>query len=415
MPDKQDSQHQHDERDERDRRIEALRSLAGEPGQQTPQQTNGPPVIASQEATPARRQVSGLRGHKRVTLVAIAVLLVMAVAGGLVAHSVISPASKSTQPTLTSLIISPAESNFSCPRDIAWSPKSTSLALLGYQGYCAQSVPTIYSYHPGIIILDDITSGKQTSTLHPDDSIAAALGLKPPTVATPMSGVAPADRNTSRQVIDYGHLLWSPDGKQLAVTFTVSVATAEAGSTNFVTSVTDGVLLMSPSGGETRILSHRRASGEVYSGHWNLSTSTYIPLPVASPSPDDSNGNWYANVALIPPSLRYQWNNAGELLPVAPLNTTSAPVSQQAAPVGLADGGKEFTVWQPGVAQIITHNHAEPPRPLKAPVETWQTSFASWSADGSYVFAGNWEGRRWKAGVWHPMDNHRQMRQPWHC
>lgn len=357
---------------ERERRIEALRSLTGQSG------------IAS-SAQPASRP----RSQKGVLLVVFSLLVLVAVVGGLIAHILASSSSApNSRKTLTTLTYSPGASNFGCPKDIAWSHANTTIAMLGYDGDCPNSFPSMYSYQPGLLILYDITTQEQTSAIALDDLVNATLHLKPPAVATPMPGAPPRDRNVSQQVIDYGHVLWSPDDKRLAVTFSVFIVTAQTASNTFDTSEMSGVLLMSPQGVRETTLTHKIARGEVYSGLWNLATGTYISLSV-TPS---SSGNWNANVALIPPSLRYQWNSRGQLLPIEPLNTTSAPISQPTSPVGQSDGGNEFTVWQPGIAQIITQDFEQPPQLLKIPVETWQTSFASWSSDGSYLFAGHSRG-----------------------
>lgn len=376
--------------DERDRRIEALRALA-----QDGAQASAPPQAT---AAPGL-QATGPRSRKTLVVVAITAIALVAIVGGLLARAMISSSSAPQQQTSVSRAFQPV-GVFTCPKDIAWSPDGATVALLGYQRNCALSNPGYYSYHPGDIQLYDATTGKTTVEIQPDRIIADALRLRPPTIATPMPGAPPSDRDTSQQAIDYGHILWSPDGKQLAVTFSVLLATEAVGDGDFKATTIQGVLLRNASGGETHVLSHALADGERYSGLWNLKAGAYIPL-AGSPSPrDPSDTGWNADPALLPPALRYQWGSDGRLQPVTPLDETSAPVSQLGTPVGQPDGGKDFSVWQPGLLELISRIYSpEPgqaPEQLKTPIETWQTTIAAWSADGAYLFAGD-QGQE----IWH--------------
>jgi WD40 repeat protein len=62
-------------------------------------------------------------------------------------------------------------------------------------------------------------------------------------------------------------------------------------------------------------------------------------------------------------------------------------------PIGQPDGGKAFSIWQPGYLRLTTRWVGVEPEHnlhmLNTPVETWTTSLASWSADGPYLFAGD--------------------------
>jgi WD40 repeat protein len=200
------------------------------------------------------------------------------------------------------------------------------------------------------------------------------------------------NRDTSQQVIDYAHLLWSPDGKRLAVTFMVLLTTKDLGNGGFDTQSIEGVLMLSISGGTERVLSHTMARSEWYSGLWNLATGAYIPM-ATPPQRASTDRGWYAAPAFSQPALGYQWDSDGRLQPVTPLNATSAPASQPGAPIGQPDGGKAFSIWQPGTVQLTTRWVGVEPEHnlhmLDTPVETWTTSLASWSADGAYLFAGD--------------------------
>ena len=374
MPDQHDAQH-----DDRDRRIETLRSLA----RQSEQQTSAP-------ATPP--PASPRRSRKALLLAAISALVLVAVVGALIAHTLISASSaKNPQQAHTTRTFDPKASNVSCPMDIVWSPNGATVAILGYESNCPISFPEQYSYHPGVIALYDLATGKVTNTIQPDPLVINALHLKPPTIATPAPYASPSDKDISTQVVDYAHLLWSPDGKQLAVTFSVLIGTAILNNGGIITKSLQGVLLMSPSDGQPRVLSHTLADGEYYSGLWNLATGAYIPPTAEPPSRSIAEFGWSSASALSQPALRYQWGDDGRLQPMTPLNATNAPVGQPDAPIGQPDGGNDFSVWQPGTAQVITRVFSDDPthtpQQLKTPIETWQSSFGAWSPDGKYLLA----------------------------
>ncbi|HEX5441708.1 MAG TPA: hypothetical protein VFW76_12540, partial [Ktedonobacterales bacterium] len=314
----------------------------------------------------------------------ISALVLVAVAGGLIARAITSPSPNTTnsRQTFTSSTLHPAGNDAACTQDVAWSPDGAAVAFLGYQLSCPMSNPAAYAYHAGVIVLCDVASGSVTSRIKPDPIITAALGIKPPTIATPDPLSSQDNRDTSQQVVDYSHLLWSSDGKQLAVSFSVLLTTGVTRSGAFTTKLVEGVLLLSPSGGNTRVLSHTMARSEWYSGLWNLATGAYIPASDSRLQPDSANTGWNATQALMPPAPAYQWDGAGHL------QATTASTA-----TGQANGGKAFSVWQPGVARLISqvysNNLQQPPKTLKTPVEVWEAPFAAWSANGQYLLAGS--------------------------
>jgi hypothetical protein len=370
------------EPDDRSRRIEALRNLAQQGDIQSEPESDALPTATTTSAAPSLAPVSTQRSRKALLITAISALVLVAVAGGLIARTISARSpSTTTNPlqTFTTSILHPGGNDAACPQDVAWSPDGATVAFLGYQLSCASSDPAGYSYHAGVVALYDAAKGVVTGTILPDPIIASALGLKPPTVATPRPFSAPDDHNTSQQVVDYSHVLWSPDGKQLAITFSVLVATGVTHG-GIVTKMVEGVLLMSPSGGNTRVLSHTMAQNEAYSGLWNLSTGEYIAASGSATLPDSANTSWFAAQALTPPAPAYQWDDTGHLQAIS-----------ASSPVGQADGATAFSIWQPGdarlISQIYSDNLQQPPQTLKTPVEVWDSPFAAWSANGKYLLA----------------------------
>lgn len=373
------------EQDDRSKRIEALRNLAQQGDiQREPERDalsaatpSAPSALPASASLPAPTR----RSRKPLLIAVVSVLVLIAVAGGLIVRAITAPSAAtktSPQQAFTTSILHPGGNDAACPQDVVWSPDGATVAFLGYQLFCASSNPTGYSYHAGVVVLYDAAKGVVTTTIKPDPIIGAALGLKPPAIATPRPFSFPDDHNTSQQVVDYSHVLWSPDGKQLAVTFSVLLATGVTHG-GIVTKMVEGVLLMSPSGGNTRVLSHTMAQNEAYSGLWNLSTGAYIAAPGATTWPDSANTGWFAAQALMPPAPAYQWDDTGHL----EATTTSTPVGQ-------ANGAKAFSIWQPGVARLISQVYSGnlgQSQPLKTPVETWESPFAAWSANGKYLLA----------------------------
>src|SRR5260221_4159604 len=113
------------------------------------------------------------------------------------------------------LTLRPQTQGMTCLFDAAWSPQGTRIALLGAQQvYCPDNTGT--SQRAGLVTVYDASAGKVLATLHPDDATVSALqaflrGL------TPGRSSPPADEIT--QASRYQHVLWSPDGKRLALTF----------------------------------------------------------------------------------------------------------------------------------------------------------------------------------------------------
>lgn len=388
--------------DDRERRIEALRNLAHESSLDDdtasgPQQTDtASPVV--EPATPlpaptARRS----RTRRGMLVAAISILALIAIGGGIIAHIFQSSApSAPPSPKTTASTFRPTDDNLFCPMDSAWSPSGKIIATLGYEYDCAQSFPSSYSYHPGIIELYNIET--QVSLLiNPDRQIDFALNLKPPTFATPALGAGVANRNTSQQVIDYGHLLWSPDGRQLGVTFEIHVTTGmTANGSGWTQDTIEGLLLCDSGCFRPSVLSHTLAKGEQPSGMWNIATGTYIPQTTPAPVQGASSNGWYADPALSP-AVSYRWGSDGKLEAVTPLNATTPPTTAPTDPVGNPDGGASFTVWQPGYALLNTYEYLGDPthraiQKLPTPIETWSTSIAAWSPDGKYLFAAGAQG-----------------------
>src|SRR5262249_5396275 len=82
-----------------------------------------------------------------------------------------------------------------------------------------------------------------------------------------------------------------------------------------------------------------------------------------------------------PPALAYQWGTDGTLVPETLLTDNQVPVAPQPGPVGNPDGSTSFSIWQPGLAHVISLGGS-----FRA--YAWSTDFAAWSPDGRYLVDG---------------------------
>src|SRR5262249_48369503 len=88
-------------------------------------------------------------------------------------------------------------------------------------------------------------------------------------------------------------------------------------------------------------------------------------------------------IKLLPPAVAYHWGGNGALLPDTLLAHATGPAASPLlpGPVGNPDGNTSFTIWQPGVARLMSLVDSSSVYPMY----TWSTDFAAWSPDGRYL------------------------------
>lgn len=294
--------------------------------------------------------------------VALAVILGVAVAGGALSYYALR---RSTQPavsTIHPLLIQTAQNGIACPQDVAWSPSGTMIAVLGYQQHCPNTAAQSSTYPPGQVDIYSAATGTRIAQILPYDPIAQNLHLTSP-MATSVA------HSTSHQITQYGHVLWSSDGKLLAISFSV---TSEMNSAGNLSLVTDGVLLTDVAGTFSRTLFHSRSPFEVYSGEWNLTTGAYLPIPI-----DVEPYSWYP----VPPAMSYAWDSDGSLAVQGQLlSLISIPSTSPLGPIGNPDGDSSFTVWQPAIITPIVGTGGN-----TSINYLYGAHFPAWSPDGSHL------------------------------
>ena len=318
--------------DARQRRIEALRAIA-----------HGQQQVEPAAKPPSRRGPLPRRKPRRARwLVAGAAVVCLAVIGGLALRGLLTAPARhiNTPPSPPAMLtLHPGANGLGCPADVAWSPRGTSIAVLGSADCTTQGVVNLYR----------ASDGKLTGQIWLDGAIQAAL-----------AGTSHSAR--ARSTI-YRHVGWSPDGKTLAVTF--SVFFPDNPDTSLVIR---GVALSSPVGSPPHVLI-QPANGFAYYFRWDLSAGTGSQIADALVSHN-------ILFATPRPALSYTWSAQGALAPGTPLpSATSGPLSGP-TPLGNPIGDATFTVWQPGMLTLAGS-------PIG--VYSLEADFLAWSPDGRYL------------------------------
>jgi hypothetical protein len=266
-------------------------------------------------------------------------------------------------PPSPSLIPLPQQDGITCLTDAAWSPDSTTIAVLGY-GRCYQPGAAGSVNRYGIVNLYDAHSRKLVVQFHPEAAITDAL-----------IGSASFPRR-DLVAMTYVHLLWSPDGRSLACTFTVQRGPVEKGAvpreSDGKQPVLNGVVLLDRDGRHPQVLLQPQSHTASLYAEWDLAhrrALSFTPLPSASGSMP------------FPPALAYHWGTNGALVPEILLSRTSLPAPFSRGPVGAPDGGASFSLWQPGALTLDSW-------PDGSSGYTWRTNFAAWSPNGHYLVDG---------------------------
>lgn len=354
-------------------RQQALRELA-----QRQEQRDAADVDSQQHVIGDNR--SSGQGSRNLLVAGLAGVLLVGVVAAVLVYGHAQPGKTSSAKPAPVPQIIPALAGLVCEHDVAWSPDGARIAIVGYQRDCPTDSPFNFAYLPGRVVVFDATSHKLVAQIEPDTTIAAALHLPTPVDVTPAPS-APV-KDTSAQVIDYSHVQWSPDGKSLALSFTVYSVDGPAVNGIWPTHTVAGLYVSGADGSNARVLSHPVASDECALGtEWNLRTGTLAAIAPLVPGCGDHQ--WQSS--LPAPALTYSWGQDGQLSGTPALTSGGAPAASPVGPVGNPDGGASFSIWQPGVVGGQTTSAMQQAKIPSVP--TFSTSFLAWSPDGEYVLA----------------------------
>jgi hypothetical protein len=346
--------------DARRQRREVLRNLA-QSQFGSPATTPGSTTAASrQDPEPGRPLTNSVR-FRRPWVIIVSTVLVLVVIAGVILHQLaMSPGRGApSRPVFTSVVIIPSLHGLDCLQDAEWSPDGQQIALLGYGGECPSDDPSSYNYQPGVLQIYSAATGQMIHTLLPDASVLTLPGIPPaPSPVQPAGGSA----ITNKPVLDYSHFQWSPDGKQLALTFVI--LRWNSADTDAVP-VDEGLVLVNADGTHERAALQNEASHQYAAVRWDTTTLTSLGL---------AGQKLYGSLLSLPPGTSYAWSSDGKVVPNGSLSAAATPT----APVGNPDGGRSFTIWQPG----ILHLFQEPGDPY---IYFSYTAFLAWSPDGRYL------------------------------
>jgi len=252
----------------------------------------------------------------------------------------------------------PQQDGIACLTDAAWSPDSQFIAVLGYTQDCPQD-----EYVPGIVNLYNVHSHHLMKQLHPDEAIRRVLNGSLAFQGRPFGQQPPVSGNKAPAlVLFYVHVTWSPDGQRLAFTFEIALRQP----------LLHGVVLMNSNDTNAQVLlQHQSASAPLYA-EWDTQQTGSDPLNASPTAP---------SFTPAPPALAYHWSTGGTLVPETLLTDNQVPVAPQPGPIGSPDGNTSFTIWQPGLAHIISLGGS-----FRA--YAWSTDFAAWSPGGRYLVDG---------------------------
>lgn len=313
-------------------------------------------LLPNHERETAQQPHGGHRNARRwrLALVGLTVLAIAAVSLLLVLP--VPPANPASNGIVT---VSPAAAQVRCVQDAAWSSDGRRVAVLGYTSGCPPLASSAASA-TGAVVVYDAATGAMRARFQPDTAILAAVshteGFTHPTIA-------------------YQSLLWRHDGARLAISFLLARDNppdlAGAGQGDTIT----GIFLSAADGTHPAVFTHLLAPGERAAGEWNLRTGAYIPAVAGLPQP----------------ALSYTWDAAGALVPRDPLALDATPPASVSAAIGDPNGGAGFSIWQP--AQIVRESASGASGASGASdtsgsatdgVYVYRTSFAAWSADGTF-------------------------------
>lgn len=275
---------------------------------------------------PQLRRQAAITGAVLVALLAILFSFYGAQAGSRV-HALLFP------PPPPPLQLRPQLAGMRCLLDAAWSPESARVALLGEQ-YDVVCPDSSLAARAGLVLVYDANTAKALATIHADDLIIPSIKA----ITNPQE----ADF-TVAVALHYQHVLWSSNGKRLAVTFwadTGVIGTPQSLPHGEPANI-DGVLLVDTNGAHPRVLTSLASAYGPFETAWDLEAGRLLTTPGLSYDP---NG-----FGMLTPALAYRWQADGTLAPTGtPLNTTTPPPAPPLGPVGLPDGASGFTIWQPG-------------------------------------------------------------------
>ena len=345
----------------------------------------------SGQLPPVATTVRRTRGRWARVGLAVVVLLGVAAAAVWKLHPLTAPTSAVSRPALPVQMLPNADGGMYCTSDMAFAPHSHRLAMLGFEYPCFGSGSVASEFYtggggpasasrketPGLVSLYDTQRGALLGQLHPSALITLHLPQPPAAVLAELT--ADEINPDVLDYINYTHLLWSPDGQRLAITFQTFVVTGDPNADAPPGQSFDGILLTDAVGANPQVMLHPINRAHPAATLWNLRSGTALPVPTDLAPP--------SVFASVPPAHAYQWASDGTLHPQSPFPptppTSSAPSTLPLDAVGTPEGGATFTPWQAGV--VSNGSQSRPGPDNLSGASTFAMDTAAWSPDGRFL------------------------------
>lgn len=340
-----------------------------------PEQDNGAEVVDLDSTESAnypeaswarRRALAWQRGlaRKRVRLLSASILIVLLLIAVLasvmqswplniaalfpsLSHSSSSAATQPVSSIGVAKVLLPQQLSFVCLADAAWSPDSRLIAVAGYEGTCLDNG---FPSGPGSLLIYDARSGKLVWQMATDSPVLATFHR-----------LFPGDRRAP--VLDYQKVLWSPDGRRLALPFGIIFSKTTLSGIQMIPAYS-GILLFDADGTHPQVFLQTQISVSGFA-EWDTLQGRQVQASAGQ-----------SLFLASPLATAFHWGNSGALLP---LNQPQRSLT----PIGNPAGGQSFSIWQPGNVEI------EPPysgpASQQAAMYFFNTFFSAWSPDGRYV------------------------------
>ena len=266
-------------------------------------------------------------------------------------------------PPITTRSITPLTDGMTCYADATWAPTGELLAVLGYQRGC----PNIFNtgtFSTGMIIIYNAATGKPKSQFMLDQLLTSQSNFPP-----------------NAQIIHYQNLLWSPDGKRLAITYVAEAYSVDANNNFAPLVLAAGVLLVNVDGSHPQVIVVPGSSLNPVVP--NVGVSTGDIATISGIEVDLTTGKLLTAPSLLPSAVAYRWGANGQLTAV-----TDAAAGMGA--VGSPSGSQQFSVWQPGALEpgLSSTDPTVPGNIQTIPnLYLWNTSVAAWSPGGRYLYS----------------------------
>jgi hypothetical protein len=360
----------------------ALSALAATPaaGASSSEESSQLPPVATTARRPRWRRAR----------VGLAVVVLLGVAAAVVwkLHPLTTPAGASSRPSVPVQMLPNADGGMYCTSDMAFAPHSHRLAMLGFEYPCFSSASVASEFYtgsggsasastkepPGLVNLYDTQRGVLLGQFHPSALIKPHLPQPSATVLAELAaaGILPDFLDG----INYTHLLWSPDGQHLAITFQTFVTAGLPNTSTIPGQSFDGVLLTDAAGNNPQVFIHPINRTRPAATIWDVSSGTALPVPADLAPP--------SVFASVPPAQSYTWAADGTLHPQSPIPPT--PPTSFTLPldaVGTPEGGTTFAPWQAGVVANGSQSRPGPANLIGASAFMMDT--AAWSPDGRFL------------------------------